>query len=224
MNYLQLVQRLIREVGASGTASTLVGVTGEHARLTDWIGQAWLELQSQNNDWTWLRKETSFSTVASQATYDPEVVIGAGLLANWVPDTFRAYDTTPANETFLEQLDYDVFRNAYILGTTRTTEGYPSVVTIQPDKTIRVALVPNSSDYVIVASYIELPTELAVDIDTPGMPSRFHMAIVYKAMEWYASYEAAPEVAQRASMYYAKMMDDLRQDQLPKITRGGGFI
>ena len=215
---------MVREVGASGTVTTVVGTTGEHARLVDWVGQAWLELQNTNPDWTWLRTSTTFNTVASQAAYDPEVVIGAGLMANWVPNTFRVYDTTVANETFLQQVDYDVFRNGYILGTTRSTEGYPSVVTIQPDKTIRIALVPNSADYVIVADYIKYPTELALDADIPEMPTRFHMALVYKAMEWYAAYENAPEVGMRGAQAYRKMMDDLRQDQLPKITRGYGFI
>ena len=224
MTYLELVQRLGREVGASGIITALASSTGEQARLKDWIGQAWVELQNEQPNWTWLRASTTFSTVTSQATYDPEVVIGAGLMANWVPNTFRVYDTSIANETFLAQLDYDVFRDAYILGTIRSTEGYPSVVTVRPDKTIQVALVPDSANYTIVADYLKYPTELSVDGDTPEMPTRFHMALVYKAMEWYASYEAAPEVAQRAAIYYRKMMDDIRMDQLPKITKSGSFL
>lgn len=47
MTYLELVQRLYREASLAGQAPVAVtGQTGMKAKLLDWIGDAWLEVQA----------------------------------------------------------------------------------------------------------------------------------------------------------------------------------
>lgn len=222
MNYLQLVQRLGREVGASGSIATVTGATGEFKRLADWVAQAWLELQMERREWNWMRKSTTFPTVIGQQAYDP-VTIPIADLDHWVNGTFRIYQTTADNEQFLSQLEYDIFRDTYIIGTSRTTQGFPSAVTIDPNKKILLALIPNAV-YTVVADYYKVPTELDSDDDVPDIPSRFHMLPVYKAMEWYASYENAPEVIARGAQNYRNMYDQLLLDQMPMIGIDRGFL
>jgi hypothetical protein len=46
------------------------------------------------------------------------------------------------------------------------------------------------------------------------------MAIVYRAMYYYAGYESAPEVYQRADFEFKRLMERINIDQLPTIVSG----
>ena len=216
--YLQLVQDLGREVGASGILLTVTNATGEYARLVAWIKQAWTEIQEVNPDYLWQRKSIDFETVAGQGRYyPPEFTVPVTDFENWRNGSFRVYLNTVDNENLMSQLPYDTFRDTYLYGSSRTTQGYPTVVTVAPDKSLQVALIPDRV-YHIVADYYTLPQELTLDTDVPLMPSRFHMAIVYKAMQWYGSYENAPEVVMRGIDGYTRLMSNLIYDQTQSVT------
>lgn len=216
--FLNLVQRLGREVGASGTLLSVAHATGEYARLVDWVGQAWIEIQEAHPDYLWQRKSIDFETVVGQGRYfPPEFTVPVTDFENWRNGSFRVYLDTVGNENLMSQLPYDAYRNTYLYGTTRTTQGYPTVVTVAPDKALLIALIPDRV-YHIVADYYTLPQELTLDTDVPTMPSRFHMAIVYKAMQWYGSYENAPEVVMRGIDGYTRLMSNLIYDQTQSVT------
>jgi hypothetical protein len=215
--FLNLVQRLGREVGASGTLLTVTNATGEYARLVDWIGQAWIEIQEAHPDYLWQRKSIDFETVVGQGRYfPPEFTVPVTDFENWRNGSFRVYLDTVGNENLMSQLPYDTYRDTYLYGTTRTTQGYPTVVTVAPDKSALIALIPDRV-YHIVADYYTLPQELLIDTDVPTMPSRFHMAIVYKAMQWYGSYENAPEVVMRGIDGYTRLMSNIVYDQTQSV-------
>jgi len=50
------------------------------------------------------------------------------------------------------------------------------------------------------------------------MPDRFHMAIVYLAMQYYAMWESAPEVMVRGKSMFGRMIVQLENDQLQLVT------
>ena len=52
------------------------------------------------------------------------------------------------------------------------------------------------------------------------MPARYHMAVVYKAMQKYGAYEAAPEVYARGEKGAKRYMQMLEIDQMPGVTNG----
>ena len=54
--------------------------------------------------------------------------------------------------------------------------------------------------YFINGEYFKKLTEFSADTDTPRIPERFHMLIVYKIMMYYGGFESAPEVFSRGSM------------------------
>jgi hypothetical protein len=118
----------------------------------------------------------------------------------------------------MQYLPYDSFIDLYRIATNRTTEGYPNIITVSPSNSLMVALIPPDSTYTIVGSYYKDHTTLTLDADTPEMPSRFHMAIVYLAMQYYAMWESAPEVLARGKSQYSKMIVRLENDQLQPIT------
>lgn len=224
MNYLQLVNRARVECGVSGPAlTTTVGVSGEAQRFTQWINSAWVDIQTAKEDWQWMRLPVQFNTVTQQQTYTPTQAGIGSTFGNWKRDSFRCSSVGQnyADEQLLNYMDYTTFRNLYIYGNMRTTYARPVVVSIVPgaDKSLAFGSVPNQP-YVITGEYYRAPIELSADTDTPNIPERFHMIIVYRAMMSYASYEAAPEVYQRGDMEFKRLLNRLDIDQLPTPVSG----
>ena len=116
----------------------------------------------------------------------------------------------------LANVRYDKFAAAY----RSVSEGTPTVWTIRPDgKLIVNAIVDVDTDISYEAYYS--PTELSGNIDEPGMPSRFHMVIVYKALRDYALFDVAPELERKAVLSYEDLLADLERDQLHSIITPG---
>lgn len=73
MTYLELCQRMILECAISGTMTTTVNQTGEFLRVTTWVNQAWIDIQTERQTWDFMRSSqlnsggVSFATVAGQA-------------------------------------------------------------------------------------------------------------------------------------------------------------
>lgn len=226
------------ECGVSGTMTTTIGQTGELLRIVQWVDQAWEELQTEHDDWNWMRSSQllgggqgmSFVTVAGTAAYP--LGTGAGttgvLLANftkWDRETLRSYTTLvgTSDEMTLEEVSYDTWRDGYMLGALRTVQTRPYVFAVAPDETICLGPPPNSL-YTVTGDYFRAPTVMALDADTPtGLPASHHLAIVYKMMMAYAGYEAASEVFQRGDAGYGYHKRQLQILKLPRVTTGGAL-
>ncbi len=236
MNYLDLGQRLASECGVSGTLLTMAGQTGSLGRIVNWTAQAWAELQTLHDDWEWLRSSNllgsgmSFTTVAGTASYPLGTGSGtcgvtAALFGKWDRDTFRCYTTSAgfSNETDLDNIRYDKWRNSYMLGAMRNGQTRPVAVAVGPDKSICLGPPPNAL-YTITGDYFLAPSAMSLDTDTPtGLPAQFHMLIVYMAMEYYAAYESAPEVLERAMSGSARLRGQLEQTYAPELVMAGAL-
>lgn len=219
MNYLQLVNRLKRECGVSGSdPSTLTSQPAEINRLASFITTAWIELQTLHPDWFFLRQPFSFNTVAQQQSYSATQA-GISLLGSYKRDSVRVYLQTAANEMLMPFMPYDRFRDLYMLGNMRTNYARPVVWTQDPQKQFLLGSIPDTV-YVVNGEYYLQPTDLAADTDTPTMPSQFHMALVYRAMMDYGTYEGAGELRQDGEIRYRQMLAKLQLDQLPTLTFG----
>lgn len=221
MNLLALVNRTRDECGVSGPAlSSTQNLTGESARIKNWVNAAWVDIQSAKEDWDFMRKSVVFNTVASKQFY---TATEAGLddFANWKRDSFRASSAGSdyRDEQLLNYMDYTTFRNLYMYGNMRHTTQRPVVVTVTPEKNLGFGAIPNGA-WVINGEYYKAPAELSADTDVPPIPDRFHMAIVYRAMIYYASYEAAPEVLARGQSEFNRIMNRLEIDQQPTLVMG----
>jgi len=227
MNLLQLCNRLIQEAGISTSASamtTTVNQTGELARVVNWIQAAWIDIQSMHQDWQWMRKSASFQTIDGQAVYD----VGSGDDINisdfgmWTLDTARNYVTTlgDISEIFMSYIDYEEYRDSYQYGALRYSKSRPTVFTITPKKSIGLGIVPTSG-YTVTLDYFARPSEMADDNASPELPSQFHMAIVWRALMLYGSFEAAIESYQRGQTEFNIMSSRLELDRLPMVQMGG---
>ena len=226
MNYLALVNRARVECGVSGASNTLTtaqSLTGESARIAAWVNTAWNDIQTAHEDWQWMRAAVSFNTVAQQQTYTPTQAGVGTTFGNWKRDSFRCstVGNNYADEQLLNFMEYTTFRNLYMYGTMRTTYSRPVVVAIVPgaDKSLALGAIPDQA-YVISGEYYVAPVELSANTDEPVLPARFQMAIVYRAMMYYAGYEAAPEVYSRGELEFKRLMNRLEIDQITTPVSG----
>ena len=88
MDFLSLCQRMRQECGISGSGpTTVVGQSGNLQRIVDWVNTAWIDIQTTNQDWGWMRASASFTTVSGQATYALGTGTGTGLINSFIlPD------------------------------------------------------------------------------------------------------------------------------------------
>lgn len=221
MNFLELINRTRDECGVSGPPlSTAQNLTGEAARIKNWVNAAWVDLQTAEEDWLFMRDTVQFNTTAGKQFYTSDEA-GLNSFSNWKRDSFRASSlgSDYRDEQLLNYMEWATFRNLYQYSNMRHTQQRPVVVTIDPAKKLGFGAIPNN-EYVIVGEYYKAPESMAQDADTPSIPERFQMMIVYKAMTYYAGYEAAPEVLARGQQEYNRLMNRLLIDQLPTMTSG----
>lgn len=240
MNFLAICQRAAVECGvASGSAiqvvlPTVVGATGSLGRIVGWVNDAWTDLQMDHEDWTWMRSSNllgagvSFMTVSGQASYPLGTGLGTVGIAvddfgKWDREAFRCDTSTIGfrDEMFLDEIPYDSWRDSYMLGAMRSVMTRPIAIAIGPDQSLNLGPPPNGQ-YTITGDYYIAPTEMVLDTDVPfGLPARFHMLIIYRAMLKYAGYESAPEVFERATAENAGMYSQLLSVRAPRMTFGG---
>jgi hypothetical protein len=200
LNYLQLTQALHRESGSGGVApSTLVGVTGENLRLTQWIQQADLLIQELYTDWQFRWAQQTVALVADTYLYAPTDAV-----AEFDRKTFKVDGMS------VECVNYLAVKS----DVRETTTGSPYQVVIMPDGTLRTDPTPAASGS-LTFDYWAPPVALAVDADISIIPARFHLAIVGKALMMYAEYEAAEEIMKKGLTMYAEWLNKLETNQLP---------
>lgn len=226
MNFLQLINRARVECGVSGASTPLTStdnLTGEAARIAAWVNTAWVDLQTEKEDWQWMRDTFQFNTATQQQIYTPTNTGVGSTFGNWKRDSFRVSSVGQQykDEQLTNYMDWTTFRNLYIYSNMRYTYSRPVVVSIDPDKNLAFGAIPDQP-YVIVGEYYTAPVEFSAATDAPSsvFPSRFHMLIVYRTMMFYGGYESAPEVYQRGEFEYKRLMNRLTIDQLPTLVSG----
>lgn len=221
---------------SGGPITTTAGQVGSIQRVINWVGDSWTEIQAEHDDWDWMRSSNllgagaSFVTVAGQASYPlgtgaGTVGIAVDSFGKWDRDTFRCYTTAVGtnDEQFLDDIPYDAWRNAYMLGANRTVQTRPVAVAVGPDQSVNVGP-PSNGLYTLTADYFVAPTVMATDTAVPtGLPLRFHMLPVYRTMVKYSGYESAPEVFSRGTAEGARMFSQLESARLPQITFAGSL-
>lgn len=227
MNYLQLAQRLAVECGvAGGGPASVIGQTGMYQKLVNWTNDAWVEIQGMHDNWNWMRQPFTFETVASTGDYLPATVtntVTSSLMTDlryWWKDTFRCQKKSIGvqDEQWLVEWEYQVFRNTYRFNV--QVNGRPVVFAIKPNgKAVMLGQIPDDV-YQISGEYQTLPVSMTANTDTPAMPTHLHLAIVYKAMQFYGLYEAAPEVLTRGNTEFSRLMNQLEREQLPELYLG----
>ena len=206
--FLELVQDLQREVGASGAQiSSVTGQVGEAQRLVKWIQQSDFWIQNRWLNWKFLWNQVSVNTVAST------IGLAAPTDLNfWDYKTFKINDGGASDEDEpLSAIEHDMIK--WQIRDTDT--GKPSLVIIMPDNTIEFEPVPDLSTYLIKADYFRKPTKMAANGDVSRIPEEYHQAILGRAMILYANYESAPEIKTQGQEIFDTFLARLENSQLP---------
>ena len=227
LTYLDLVQRTSIECAVPGTGpDTVAGASGQVLDFCQYVANAWMELQTMHDDWSFMLVSpgVSFVTVAAQSLYTPtQAGVSAGEVSSWKRGTFRNYLTatgTPS-EVRMQWIDYDEWRDCYQIGTLRTTQVQPMMFSITPELSLVVQC--PLAGYTITADYYSAPVRLSGNSDTPSIPRRFNMAIVYRAMMDYGVFESDPEIYQKGKRGYDLLVGRLEKQRLPSIGAGGAL-
>ena len=214
MNFLQLVQRLRMEAGVSGTGPvSVVAQTGEMAELVTWIQAAYQDIQNLRPNWRFMQDEFTFPMIAGVKIYLPTAV-SLDDLATWLTDDIRVY-SSEGDEDAITYEPWADFRAIRDIGTIPT--GRPMHFSIKPDNSIVFWPTPDD-DYTCRGEYIRIPDELSGNTDTPIIPARYHMLIVWRALAQYGAALAADEKYNHAVIEYRRLMRAMEATQLPDET------
>jgi len=120
---LELCQQFVEDAGISGTFNTVVGVTGEHKRVVNWIKRAALEVEQRYFNWNFLHNFYSFDTVASQQDYDPPLFIGLDTLLGTVVGATITGDLSGATAV-VRSIESDGLYVDAVVGIFKVGEGF----------------------------------------------------------------------------------------------------
>lgn len=206
MNYLQLCQRLVRETGiADSGPSSVSGQTGDMKRVVDWVNDSWVKIQSLRKNWYWMWAQNTLNLAEGSSTLTPALA-------------FERIDFLRADGALLQEIDYDDFARAY----PTLPSNRPSAYCILPNGTIQFNAVANKA-YSVTYDYFKSPTYFVNGTDTPAIPERYRMLIVWDSLRQYAQFDDAPELERKAVLNWDDMLADLERDQLPAIEVPGAI-
>ena len=126
------------------------------------------------------------------------------------------------SEIFMDQVEFDDWRDAYEYGAFRFTPTRPMVVTIDSLKSLRTGPMP-ATGYTVLGDYFSVPTHFSADTDIPSLPERFHMLLVWKGLLSYGGYEESAAVIQRARGELMSYSRRLANNQLPDAVFAGAL-
>lgn len=227
MTFLELLQRWKQESLVGGSAPlTVSGQTNMLGRGVSWLQDTWRDIQNMPaRNWRWMRAAAVKDvTVAGGMDYVPATdwsLTRFGRMkpendnpsAWYRPTAFLA--SAPQSEWPVRWLPYDRFRQLFLIG--QPTSGPPQYWTEGPDGTVYVAPPPDQT-YSFRFDYHKSAQELSVDADVPEMPTKFHLMIVWGALNKYGSRLAAPEVLARSYDEYQRLETMLIHEQGETIT------
>ena len=220
MNFLQLCQRTRQEASISGTGPTTVaGQAGELGKIVDWVLTAYEDIQDETKAWGFLRFDFSFPTIAASSTYLPSAV-SLSEHGKWKSDSLRCYLTATgvSDEQFLTERDWNMFRDVNLLGTIQS--GRPSEFAIRPDESLVFWPTP-AAIYTVVGEYWKRPQTMSANADEPLFDRTFHMAIVWKAVMYYATDQGAAELYATSEREFKRILRKIKRKYLPTFTLGG---
>lgn len=236
MNFLQMCQFVQAQVGTSQDLpwqgpSTVTGQVGQYLEFVHWVNMAYKSIQLDQPDWLWMWKKTTFRLTAAKNQYSVADIQGQiSDFENWKQLHFTndvryvlVYDTNTgvADETFCyfyKYQDYRGWRDRSVLPT-----GKPAYITLDPTGSgvyLEMSPIPDAgtgNSYTIVFDYRPIIDVLTTDNSLPlQMPSRYHEAICWKAiMYWAQQRENAAKYA-AAKIEYDRIMCAMRLEEIPE--------
>lgn len=218
MNFLELCQAVAVEAGISGTIASVNGQSGEAARVIKWVKRAYNAIQLLHPEWEFLRADAVFATTAGNDTYSATAA-SLTSFGEWRlrGDDWRCYATAQGtkDEQPVRFMKYDQFRHVCLYGTQRDDRDRPQVVTVRPNQSLQFWPTPDAS-YTIVGEYFQAPLQMVANADIPVFGARFHDAVMWRAMMFYAEFEGDSTVYASAQNELKPLIAQMEDQYLPE--------
>ena len=214
MDRLALSKRTRKECGVEGEIATTVNQKGIYGSIVDWVDSAHEDIQNRHRNWDFLRKDFSFETIAGAAEYTP-LSVNLSSFSSWLDSTFRCYKDVVSDEQWIFWFLWSSFRDSRLLGSQQTTTGRPIDFSIRPNKSLYFWPIPDDI-YTIVGEYFMQPQVMEANTDTPLIPEEYHMAIVWRAVMYFAADQGASNLYHSATREFNRIFYTLENDQLPE--------
>lgn len=235
MNYLELVQRVGRNSGATPiTIAAVAGQTGRAAKIVEWTDDAYRQIQVAHRHWRWLQSEFQGALAAATQRYaynaagfiDVGTNAAIARFSRWSTKGdetdigFSIYRTATgvSDEGLLHFLDWETFYSTQLRGTP-TAPAKPQYFSVTPDDKLIFSPVPDAI-YTVRGPYRKSAQALVADATIPEMPVDFHDLIVDVALIMLGTHdEAAPQIPLWRLQKISKFIT-LEREQLPEVRFG----
>jgi hypothetical protein len=206
MTYLEMGQKLIRDLGLQITLGSVEDQSGMNKKIVDWIADADVFIQSIWFDWDFLWKTHSVATIAAT-----RLITAPSDLGTWDIDAVYL-DYTTDDYQQLYELDYRLWRRDYGIGTQYSDQ--PDQFVILPNTNLYLEPRPDKV-YAFTAEYWRTPLRMTVNASVSPIPERFQRAILAKAKIYYAEHDEFATVFELATNEYTGLLKDLEAAELP---------
>ena len=207
MNFLELCREVRREMGYSGNGpSSVQGQVGEMERIVARVNRSYLEILQSRNDWAFMRKSLSTSTVVGEKT------VTVADLKEVDSDSFELID--------------DGVRYS-LIATTRDSVRYMGPMSNRPTHFYpergKIVLWPTpNAVYTIEGDYYRVPQAMALNNGSvPIIPEEYHDAIVWLTVRDLGAFEESGNTYAHAGQKYAEVFFRMLQTETPGIMFGG---
>ena len=205
MNYLAIVQRIMREAGRTdGEPDSIANAVGDARLAADWAADAARNLDLEAHNWRWLIKRVAAGIIAPGSATVTAASMGLTDFARW-REAGRDWSPVVTDGTTrwaLRWMPYDAWLMRFAAPHDAAPPAFWSVTN---DGALALGPTPNVA-LTIDIQYRRSATQLAADADVPLIPDEsLHSIIVWRALAETGGYESAPEMFSRAAANYDKM-------------------
>lgn len=213
MNYLQLCQELVSELGLAGGAgpTSVTDQRGELKNVTRWVRDSCLWVDNLWDDWKYHWCEYT-GTIAENGRVPTAAAFTVG---HWDRESFWLNKSAQTAQQF-RYIPWEEFRNLYETGNALAQRSTPNILTVRPDATLRVYPTSNAL-HSVTAEYWRRPRILTLDTDVPLMPEQYQRIIMARAAIMYGNREDAPEIISGMEAEYVDLLEKLQSDQAPSF-------
>lgn len=217
--------------GSETPIQDTTGQTGRALIIVECVKKAYTKIQRMERRWFWLEDSFDGALTASVRAYSASDLGITERFGGWIfqgsdgyEETFSLRDTAIgyADEGFIRQVDWPVFRRNFKIGEELLRTGRPSYVSVSPQRKLEVHPVPDQS-FNLRGTYYKSPQILAADGDIPEMPEHFHELIYYEALALLARHDEAYDLMVTYQRSAREMYTELRMDQAPRLRNTGEF-
>ena len=220
MTYLEICQTVRILAGAQGTGPISVedgDTSGYETNLVRFVDTTYIDIQNARNNFKFLRASDTWNTTADLSTYT----------ILHIPIDIKTIESIRVQKDskwkYLVELDYDEAEYRFV----NTLDSDEPVYFSREPGTGDIKMYPTPDNvYPVHLEYYRKPETMGLNEDVPMLPEEFHLAIVYKAADRFASFLGSPEIDEEYREAYRVMFQRLCSRQVPardmRTRRGRG--